>query len=165
MIIFVAIITNIKQLMNYNLDESLGHNISILSALLKRQVFRIIAENELPITPDQWVILYYLWQKDGLSISELAVKSKKDFANLTRIIDKLVKLGYVVKRKDNADSRKTIVYVLPHAETIRHKIETCWEDATNTIEKGISVEEQRMMIDLIRRIERNVEEWLSDNRS
>lgn len=149
--------------MDYNLDKSLGHNIPILASLLKRQIFRIIAENDLPITPDQWVILYYLWEKDGLSISELAIKAKKDFANVTRIIDKLVKLGYVSKRKDNEDSRKTIVYILPHAETIRVKIEACWNDATQVIIDGISIEEQEIMLDLIRRMEKNVLKRLGES--
>ena len=144
--------------MNYNLDKSVGHNIATLAVLLKRQVFRLISENQLEITPDQWVIMYYLWVENELSIGELSKKSKKDFANVTRIVDKLVKLGYVEKQKDEIDNRITKVFILTKADNIKSKVENCWRESTEIALKGISNEEQQVLLGLLKRIEDNVVE-------
>ena len=94
--------------MDIKLEESVNHRIAALDGLLRRQVFRIIAENNLEITPDQWVVMYCLWQENELSVGEISKRTKKDFANITRIVDKLEKRGYVNKVKSKKDSRSTI---------------------------------------------------------
>jgi len=139
-----------------NLDTSVNHRIAMLAVSLKRQAFRLISENNIAITPDQWVFLYYLWQEDGLPVGSLAAKSKKDFANTTRIIDKLVTLGYVEKRKNTADSRITTIYLLPQAETIRETMNKVWEASTEIAMQGISQTEQAFLLELVDRMEQNV---------
>ncbi len=142
--------------MSINLDQSVNHRIATLAVLLKRQVFRLISENKLAITPDQWVILYYLWEEDGLSVGSLATKSKKDFANTTRIIDNLVKSGYIEKRKISNDNRITTIHLLPEAETLKKPIIKLWEESTNIAMNGIGEAEKIIFLDLLDRIERNV---------
>ncbi|MDR3706268.1 MAG: MarR family transcriptional regulator [Paludibacteraceae bacterium] len=146
--------------MEYNLDNTINHRIATLAILLKRQVYRIIAENNLEITPEQWVIMYYLWKENGLSIGEIAAKSKKDFGNVTRIIDKLEKLEYVNKRKNDKDSRIINIYLLPKAEDIKEPITKCWEKSTNITLKGISDSEQEILLNILNKIENNILENL-----
>jgi len=144
------------QLMKINLDKSVIHRIAMLAISLKRQVFRLIAENKLDITPDQWVILYYLWEEDGLPVGLLATKTRKDFANATRIIDKLVKQGYVEKRKSETDSRVSHIYLLKKANDIKESIQVVWEESTEIAMKGIDASEQLILLNLLDRIENNV---------
>lgn len=143
--------------MELKLEESVNHRIATIAILLKRQVFRIIAENNLDITPDQWIILYYLWQENGLSIGEIANRSKKDFANITRIIDKLEKLGYVSKRKNAKDSRSSNVFILPKGEGIKDNIHNCWQESTEIALKEISKEEQQFLLKILDKIENNID--------
>ena len=140
----------------YNLDKIVNHKIATVAVLLKRQAFRLIADNNLEITPEQWVLLYYLWEKDGLSIGELATKSKKDFGNVTRIVEKLIKSGYVEKLKSKTDSRKSNVYILPKADSIKNKIMKCWVESSEISLKGISENEQKILLDLLQKVENNI---------
>jgi DNA-binding MarR family transcriptional regulator len=146
--------------MEYNLDNTINHRIATLAILLKRQVYRIIAENNLKVTPEQWVIMYYLWKENGLSIGEIAAKSKKDFGNVTRIIDKLEKLEYVNKRKNDKDSRIINIYLLPKGEDIKKPITKCWEKSTNISLKGINDSEQEFLLNILNKIENNILENL-----
>ena len=108
--------------MNENLEKTINHQIANLAALQKKQAFRIIAKNHLDITPEQWVILYYLWEKDGQILGELVSNTKKDFANVTRIVDKLISSCYVEKRKDNKDNRKSKIFLLPKGYAIKQAV-------------------------------------------
>ena len=142
--------------MNFNLDDIINHRIAMLAILLKRQVFKIIATNNLSITPDQWVILYYLWQENGLSIGEIASRSKKDFANVTRIVDKLNEMGYVTKRKSRKDARSVNVFTLPKADEIRTDIQNCWKESSDIALSEISESEQQYFLEILMKIENNV---------
>ncbi len=148
--------------MKIKLEETANHRVAMLGALLKRQIFRIIAKNKVEITPDQWVILYYLWQTDGLSIGELAEKTNKDFANVTRIVNKLEQAGYVEKIKCSTDSRKLSVHVLPKAEGIKEKVQHCWQESMDIALKGISIDEQKKLIEIIDKMESNILESLEN---
>ena len=142
--------------MKIDLDKSVNHRIAMLAVSLKRQVFRLIADNKVDITPDQWVILYYLWEEDGLPVGLLATKTRKDFANTTRIIDKLVKQKYVEKRKSETDSRVSHIFLLKRAHDIKESIHKCWEESTEIAMKGIDASEKLVLLNLLDRIENNV---------
>ena len=81
---------------------------------------------------------------------------KKDFANVTRIIDKLAKLGYVCKKKSKKDNRISNVYILPKAEEIRAKIENCWKESSAIALEGVSKTEQETLLNILDKIESNV---------
>ena len=115
---------------DFNLDDIINHRIAIHATLIERHIFRIISEKNLDLTPDQWVVLHYLWQENGLSIGDIANRSKKDFANVTRIVDRLKSMGYVSKRKSKTDGRSFNVYILPKADEIRNDIQNCWQRST-----------------------------------
>jgi MarR family transcriptional regulator, organic hydroperoxide resistance regulator len=141
--------------MENKLENLVNHRVALLAALLKRQVFRIIAKNKLEITPEQWVVIYYLWLENGLTVGEIANRSKKDFANVTRIIDKLEKMGYISKRKNDEDNRSFKLYILPKAEEIKDKVQDCWKESSELALKGISESEQQYFLKILEKIENN----------
>ena len=142
--------------MDFNLEHIINHKISMLSVLMKRQVLRIIADNKLDVTPEQWVVMFYLWQENGLSIGEIASRSKKDFANVTRIIDKLIKMKYVTKKKSKKDGRIFHVFIQPKADNIKNDIQNCWKQASDIALNEISVLEQQQLVKILDKIESNI---------
>ena len=146
--------------MDFKLEDSVNHRIATLAVLLKRQVFRIIAENKLGITPDQWVVMYCLWQENELSVGEISNRTKKDFANITRIVNKLEKLGFVSKVKSTKDSRSTNIHILPKADEIKEKLQNCWKVSTDLAMRGITENEQQEFLNIIQKIENNILENL-----
>ena len=146
--------------MDFKLEDSVNHRIAILAVLLKRQVFRIIAENKLGITPDQWVVMYCLWQENELSVGEISNRTKKDFANITRIVNKLEKLGFVSKVKSTKDSRSTNIHILPKADEIKEKLQNCWKVSTDLAMRGITENEKQEFLNIIQKIENNILENL-----
>ncbi len=142
--------------MEYKLEDVINHRISMIAVFMKRQIIRILSENKLNITPDQWMVMYYLWEDNGLSIGELSKKTKKDFANVTRIVDKLVKMKYVIKKRSKKDSRVNNVYILPNGEDIKTAVQNCWKQASDIALKDISDSEQQQLITTLSKIENNI---------
>lgn len=147
--------------MDYKLDDVVNHRVSMLAILMKRQILKILAGNGLEITPDQWVVLYYLWEENGLSIGEIARRSKKDFANVTRIVDKLVRMKYVEKKKSGTDSRISNVYILPKGENIKLDVQNCWKQASDIALNDVSETEQKQLMEILVKIENNIQNDLA----
>ena len=117
--------------MNMILEHQINHQIAILAGLLKRQTYRIIAEERLEITPEQWVILHYLWEENGLSMGDLVIKSRKDFANVTRIVENLKKQGYITKKEKAGKMVEATWYIVQKkGQEIKPGIEKCQKRST-----------------------------------
>ena len=142
--------------MDFNLENIINHKISMLSLLMKRHVLKLIADNHLDITPEQWVVMFYLWQENGLSIGEIANRSKKDFANVTRIVDKLIKMEYVTKKKSKKDGRIFHVFIQPKADEIKKDVQNCWKQVSDIALNEISESEHQQLVKILTKIENNI---------
>ena len=142
--------------MDIKLENIVNHRISLIAVLMKRQVFKILADKNLEITPDQWVVMFYLQEENGLSIGEIARRSKTDFANVTRIVDKLEKRKYLTKKKCKKDSRVYNVFILQKAAEIKEDIQNIWKQASDIAFNGIKISEQQQLMETLIKIENNV---------
>ena len=78
---------------------------------IKHAFQKAFAENGIDITVDQWVILYELHKKNGLSQNELAQYTFKDPPTVTRIIDLLSKKGFIDRLPSKNDRRKFEIHL------------------------------------------------------
>lgn len=142
--------------MNNYLSTNFNHRLQRVAAYGRVLVSRRIASTGLTITPQQWTILDYLWEKDGIPLGELARLAQKDFANVTRIVDKLIRDKYLIKKKDITDKRSFLIFLTPKAIEIKDSIRQLQDNVTRNNLKGLSEEEQEMLISLLGRVESNM---------
>jgi DNA-binding MarR family transcriptional regulator len=100
-----------------------------LMRMVSQQIF---VEQGIDITVEQWVVLYIIYDGHGLSQVEITEIAFKDAPTVTRIIDNLVKKGWVYRQGSAEDRRKFEIYptkegqaivktLLPHVMKIRLK--------------------------------------------
>lgn len=90
------------------------HSIVALSSNLRRYaneyIEELLKDNGLKgIVPSHGGILLNLYHDKTLSMQELAARIKRTKATTTVLVDKLEKLGLVVRSKSDRDSRITLV--------------------------------------------------------
>ena len=61
------------------------------------------------INPAQGRILFSLWQKDNISINELANKTALGNSTLTSMLDRLERSGYIKRVPSRKDRRKILI--------------------------------------------------------
>ncbi len=99
--------------------ESINFDISLIfailngkvSAAINRKLVRNFREAGLDITPEQWTVLLYLWEKDGVSQQELCNATFKDKPSMTRLIDNMEKINLVVRIASKDDRRTNLVHL------------------------------------------------------
>jgi DNA-binding MarR family transcriptional regulator len=70
---------------------------------------RKLKEYGIEINPAQGRIMFALWQKDGISIQELAKKTQLGKSTLTSMLDRLEMMGYVRRQRCKKDRRKILI--------------------------------------------------------
>jgi len=61
------------------------------------------------INPAQGRIMFVLWQEDGIPINDLAARTKLGKSTLTSMLDRLEKIGLVMRVPSQHDRRKIII--------------------------------------------------------
>ena len=84
-----------------------------VSAAINRKLSRNFRQNGLEITPEQWTVLIFLWEKDGVTQQELCNATFKDKPSMTRLIDNMERQHLVVRISDKKDRRTNLSYFPP----------------------------------------------------
>ncbi|GLR17294.1 MarR family winged helix-turn-helix transcriptional regulator [Portibacter lacus] len=91
---------------------------------------RIFKEKGIDITSDQWILLKNINEEEGINQTELAIRSKKEAAAVTRTLDILERKKMIVRKANpnsrrvynlmtSAQGKKVIEQILPIALEIR----------------------------------------------
>lgn len=86
-----------------------GFLISKIHHLSGRIFAKKLREYQVEINPAQGRIMFVLWQKDGISISELAKKTSLGKSTLTSMLDRLEEMGYVTRTRSEEDRRSVLI--------------------------------------------------------
>lgn len=114
------------------------------SRLLASRLETSLSRPSLNITVEQWRILFYLWNEDGINQQELAKRASKEKSTITRQIEGLVKKELVIKQKGGIDKRDKLIYLTENGKKIETEALSVAWDITQEAEKGI--EEQELLI-------------------
>jgi MarR family transcriptional regulator, organic hydroperoxide resistance regulator len=107
------------------------------------------------ICPSHGHILHSLFKKNGLTMGEINEKINKKKNTVTVLIDKLVALGYIGKKKDIQDKRITRIYLTKKGRSLESLFN---EVSQNLIEKaywGFNRKEKKLTVILLEKMEKN----------
>src|SRR5690606_15576283 len=96
-----------------------------------------LRENGFTITIDQWLVLKVLTENPEMMQQEIAEKVFKDNASVTRIINLLVKAGYLIRKINKTDRRKSSLEVTSKGVQIIEEIQSLVEENRANALKGI----------------------------
>ena len=113
-------------------DQFSGDQVVLENALpfLVHSVYQRIRSNAyqefnahgLDITPEQWIVLVRLWQKDGRGVSELCESTLRDRPTMSRILDTMEASGLVERTIDAKDARARVVHLTREGKGLQKKL-------------------------------------------
>ncbi|MBI9034481.1 MAG: MarR family transcriptional regulator [Bacteroidales bacterium] len=140
-----------------NLPEtSLVHLISNTSKILNVLLGKHFQQEGIDLTAEQWSILLSLWNKDGQCQYELANCQGKDRASITRLIDNIEKRNLVLRVPSPTDRRHKLIYLTTKGNQLKNSTNKIAENTIKQATQGISKKELGRAIQVISRIEENL---------
>ncbi|RYY95986.1 MAG: MarR family transcriptional regulator [Chitinophagaceae bacterium] len=126
------------------------------STAIARRLQKKFNAAELPLTIEQWSVLYQLWKEDGLSQQELCNATFRDKPSITRLIDNLEKSGLVKRVGDENDRRINKVYVTKAAAKLQEQTMQLAEETLNEALEGVPPDQIEMAKTVLQKVYDNL---------
>jgi len=140
----------------FKFEDSFGRILGVAHTSMFRHLSKLMKDQNLPITPEQFSVLSHLWQKDGLQQSELALCTNRNRANVTRILD-ILERENIVERMDDANDRRVFrIYLTDKGKSLREATAKCAEQSIKDSLKGLTKDEIDTCMKVLLKIKSNV---------
>ena len=110
----------------------------------------------LGLYPGQDMILLELLKHDGVSQNKLVVELCVDHSTIAKSVNRMIKADLVQTKKSQKDKRVTLVSLTAHGREMAKQVESVWLEAEHNATAGFSTEEERLFIEMIDRIAKNL---------
>ena len=104
----------------------------------------------------QEMVLLHLWQRDGLTPSELAEALGVEPPTVTNMLSRMERAGLLKRCRDPEDARCTRVYLTEQGRELREPVERCWEAVEEHALSRVTAEEEALLRDLLVRLHDNL---------
>jgi len=101
-------------------------------------------------------IVFSLWKNDNVPITELARKTALGKTTLTSMLTRLEQSGYIVRKVDVNDRRKTLVALSEKIKAIEDRHAAVSKEMTRLFYEGLSEEQIDEFEDVLRQILSNL---------
>lgn len=105
-------------------------------------------------------ILFVLWQKDGVPMSELSRQTGLATTSLTSMIDRMEEAGLVCRERTTADRRKVLIYLTDEARALERDYNEVSDEMNAIFYEGFSEAEAEQLDSYLERVLGNIESRL-----
>ena len=111
------------------LSKEVAVELNLTGCKLKQFIAAKLRQENVPLTPEQFLLIDLLWNQGSMSQQQLADQMHKDNNSVTKLVDAIERKGFV-QRQQNASDRRSNTLVLT---------EKALELRDHAKQKGISI--------------------------
>ena len=137
------------------LEHAIRRLISRASELKHWRMHELL--DELGLHRGEPLVLYALWDQDGMTQSGLTERLNRSPSTITKTVQRMEKTGLVERRSDDYDERVSRVYLTDAGRDIRPAVEEVWRRLNQAIFSGFGTKELTLLHDLLLRVCQNLE--------
>lgn len=134
--------------------ESIDHLLAQICRLHHIRAHALL--EDLGLYRGQPPVLRALWQREGLTHSELAARLHVQPATITKMIQRMERTGFVERRPDPKDQRLSRVYLTEAGRLIRDDVQRVWFTLEEETFEGFGPEEDVLIRQFFLRIRDNL---------
>lgn len=136
------------------LPETIGYALAHVCKLHRQRAGLLLEEVGLHV--GQEMMLCVLWERDGMTQTELADALRIQPATVTNALQRMEREGFVERRSDAQDHRRTRVYVTEKGRLIEAAIRAQWHQLEDASFGDLSVEERVLLRRLLWQVYENL---------
>lgn len=104
------------------LENALAYWVNRFYESTRREMYRAFREHGIEVTPEQWMVLVRLWERDAQTQSELCAITHRDAPTMSRILASMRTRGLVRTYTDDDDKRTRRVSLTAKARAARRRL-------------------------------------------
>jgi DNA-binding MarR family transcriptional regulator len=133
-------------------DENFGLLVHYIKLGLTRHLERDLAESHLGVNFTQYRVLMRLNLMGVMTSSELAREIEHDAGALTRVLDRMVEQGYVLRTPNEHDRRSTELSLTESGKALVVTMRKIGDTLVSSALSDLSPEEQLLLRSLLKRV-------------
>jgi len=139
-------------------ERHIGFLISDVARLMRTAFDRRV--RRLGLTRSQWLVINRLHRRPGATQSELAEMLEVEKATAGRMVDRMEKKGWVVRRPDVADRRVNRLFLTADADLIQVQLAQIADRTVDNALALLSAREREQFSDWMRQVKRQLQAML-----
>ncbi len=118
-----------------------GFLLSKVHQLMERVFNRLLREHGIELNSAQGRILFVLWERDGIPITELAQATMLSKSTLTSMLDRLEEAGHLRREPNPEDRRVALIALTERNRLLRDRYDQVSGEMTELFYEGFSPDE------------------------
>jgi DNA-binding MarR family transcriptional regulator len=136
------------------MTESLGKYITTISRYINYYINKKVDVYNINI--NQAHILKYLYNNEGINQDELTKIMRSDKVTISKLLDGLVKEGYIEKRQNEKDKRVKNLYVTNKGKELKNEIHSNFKKITKILSKDLDEHDNEIVRKLLNKMMDNI---------
>ena len=145
----------------FSLERRLAYRFSILSTLNVRCLGSVYAK-KFGLSTAGWRIMSIIGRYEPIFPGVAAQRSTMDADKVTRAVDRLVDMGYVIRNTDAADRRRVILCLTSRGRTVYDEVEEMHRDMDAQWRVALDKEENAALDSILDKLETKAHVLFSD---
>lgn len=138
------------------LSKEVTVELHLTGCRLKQYIATMLRQQDVPLTPEQFMLIDLLWNQGEMSQQELADQMHKDKNSVTRLVDAIERKGFVVRRQNTSDRRSNTLVLTEQAEKLKADAKQKGISILDEMLEGISEDELRTFLTTLRKLSLNM---------
>ena len=123
---------------------------------VKRYIAAKLRQHDIPLTPEQFMLIDLLWNQGEMTQQQLANQMQKDKNSVTVLVDAIEQKGLVVRKQNANDRRSNTIVLTDKALELKLVAKQIGISTLDHILEGISEDELHLFLNTLRRINQNM---------
>ena len=138
------------------LSKEIAVELNLTGCKLKQFLAAKLRQMDVPLTPEQFMLIDLLWNEGEMTQQQLADQMQKDKNSVTKLVDAIERKGFAVRNQNPDDRRSNTIILTPKAQELKLKAKTAGIDMLDMMLQDISEEEQRNFLMTLRKLSLNM---------
>ena len=138
------------------LSKEIAVELNLTGCKLKQFIASKLRQVDVPLTPEQFMLIDLLWNQGAMSQQQLADQMHKDKNSVTKLIDAIERKGFVVRQQNVHDRRSNTIVLTEKANTLKPGAKQKGISILDQMLEGISEEELKSFLETLHKLNSNM---------
>ena len=138
------------------LSKEIAVELNLTGCRLKQFIAAKLREKDVPLTPEQFLLIDLLWNHGSMSQQRLADMMQKDKNSVTKLVDAIERKGFVIRKQNSSDRRSNTIVLTEKAELLKNEAKQKGILILDNMLEGITEEELRSFLGILHKLNSNM---------
>lgn len=138
------------------LSKEIAVELNLTGCKLKQFLAAKLRQMDVPLTPEQFMLIDLLWNQGEMTQQQLADQLQKDKNSVTKLVDAIERKGFVIRKPNIHDRRANILVLTEKANQLKPGAKQKGISILDQMLEGISEEELRTFLVTLHKLNDNM---------